>query len=73
MIRVNGKKLHYDSLPLTIKQLLKMVRDNREIIEASGNYMFVKVNGNVVSLNKYSDTYIKHGDEVNIFPLTGGG
>lgn len=73
MIRVNGKKLNFNSAPLTIKQLLKMVKDNREVIAHTGNYLFVKLNGNVVSLNKYDDTYVKHGDEISVFPLSGGG
>ncbi len=73
MISVNGKKLNLNSASLTIKQLLKMVKDNREVVAHSGNYLFVKLNGNVVSLNKYDYTYVKHGDEISVFPLSGGG
>ena len=73
MISVNGKNLNLNSASLTIKQLLKMVKDNREVVAHSGNYLFVKLNGHVVSLNKYDDTYVKQGDEISVFPLSGGG
>lgn len=66
-ISINGEKRQIDSAVLTVSALLEM-----EKVE-SPEMVAVQVNGQIVDRQRYQDTKIAGGDEVDFLYFMGGG
>jgi sulfur carrier protein len=66
-ISINGEKRQIDSAVLTVSALLEM-----EKVE-SPEMVAVQVNGQIVDRQRYQDTKIAVGDEVDFLYFMGGG
>ena len=64
-ITVNGGNVEIES-EMSVEQLL-------DTVDVPPNYLAVEVNADVVPRERYADTIVRAGDEVEVVTLVGGG
>jgi sulfur carrier protein len=64
-ITVNGGNVDIES-EMSVEQLL-------DTVDVPPNYLAVELNADVVPRERYADTIVREGDEVEVVTLVGGG
>jgi sulfur carrier protein len=64
-ITVNGEPVQIES-EMSVEQLL-------DTVDVPPNYLAVEVNADVVARERYAETIVHDGDQVEVVTLVGGG
>jgi thiamine biosynthesis protein ThiS len=65
-LSVNRREVQFEATSLTVRQLLDRMRYTFPMI-------FVRVNGEIVEKDSYTEHVVHDGDEVDVFHLMSGG